>query len=58
MAYYQVPADIIEDGEALLAWARKSVAVALTSQAAKSRPKAACERAAQAGEEGRENADE
>ena len=40
LAYHQVPADIIEDSEALQGWARKSVAVALTSQAAKSRPKA------------------
>ena len=39
MAYYQVPADIIEDDEALHAWARKSVAVALLSRAAKARPK-------------------
>jgi DNA transformation protein len=39
MAYHQVPADIIEDGELLVSWARKSVAVALTSRAAKSRPK-------------------
>jgi DNA transformation protein len=39
MAYYQVPADIIEDAESLVAWARKSVAVALTSHAAKNRPK-------------------
>jgi DNA transformation protein and related proteins len=39
LAYHQVPADIIEDSEALQAWARKSVAVALTSQAAKSRSK-------------------
>ena len=38
MAYYQVPADIIEDAESLLAWARKSVAVALSSRAAKARP--------------------
>jgi DNA transformation protein len=38
MAYYQVPADIIEDAESLVAWARKSVAVALRSQAAKSKP--------------------
>ena len=38
MAYYQVPADIIEDAESLIAWARKSVAVALTSHAAKSKP--------------------
>jgi DNA transformation protein len=35
MAYYQVPADIIEDAESLVAWARKSVAVALASHAAK-----------------------
>jgi DNA transformation protein and related proteins len=39
MAYYQVPADIIEDAEALVTWARKAVAVALTSRAAKARPK-------------------
>ncbi|MEO8016518.1 MAG: TfoX/Sxy family protein [Pseudomonadota bacterium] len=39
MAYYQVPADIIEDNEALQSWARKSVAVALVSRAAKARPK-------------------
>lgn len=38
MAYHQVPADIIEDGESLVAWARKSVAVALISHAAKNRP--------------------
>jgi len=41
MAYYQVPADIIEDAESLSAWARKSVAVALNSRAAKARPKRA-----------------
>jgi DNA transformation protein and related proteins len=40
LAYHQVPADIIEDEEALRVWARKSVAVALASQAAKTRPKA------------------
>ena len=39
MAYHQVPADIIEDAELLVAWARKSVAVALSSQTRKSRPK-------------------
>jgi DNA transformation protein len=38
MAYYQVPADIIEDAESLIAWARKAVAVALSSRAAKSKP--------------------
>jgi DNA transformation protein len=41
MAYYQVPADIIEDAESLAGWARKSVAVALTAQAAKTRPRKA-----------------
>jgi DNA transformation protein len=40
LAYHQVPADIIEDNEALQSWARKSVAVALTAQAAKAIPKA------------------
>ena len=39
MAYHQVPADVIEDGETLIAWARRSVAVALASRAAKARPK-------------------
>ena len=38
MAYYQVPADIIEDAESLTAWARKAVAVALNSRAAKAKP--------------------
>ena len=35
LAYHQVPADVIEDAETLNAWARKSVAVALAAQAAK-----------------------
>jgi len=39
MAYYQVPADIMEDKESLHDWARKSVAVALASRTAKARPK-------------------
>lgn len=39
MAYYQVPADVVEDDETLMAWARKALAVALTSHAKKSRPK-------------------
>lgn len=39
MAYYQVPADIVEDIDAIREWARKSVAVALASRAAKARPK-------------------
>ena len=37
MAYYQVPADIIEDAESLVDWARKSVAVALTLSARRKR---------------------
>ena len=40
MGYHQVPADIIEDAEMLVAWARKAIAVALASRAAKVRPKA------------------
>jgi DNA transformation protein and related proteins len=35
MGYHQVPADVIEDPEQLVEWARKSVAIALSSQAAK-----------------------
>ena len=50
MGYHQVPADIIEDAESLVEWARRSVAVALTAQAAKAaKPrmkKAATKRAA------------
>jgi DNA transformation protein len=37
LGYYQVPADVIEDDEALLIWARKAVEVALASQARKTR---------------------
>jgi DNA transformation protein and related proteins len=37
--YHQVPADIIEDAEALVDWARKSVAVALRSQVKKAKRK-------------------
>jgi len=35
MGYHQVPADVIEEAEELVAWARRSVAVALTRHAAK-----------------------
>ena len=35
MGYHQVPADIIEDAESLVAWARQAVAVALAARAAK-----------------------
>ena len=37
MGYHQVPAEIIEDPELLVAWARKSVGVALASHAAKAK---------------------
>jgi DNA transformation protein len=43
MGYHQVPADIIEDSESLVAWARKAVAVAL---AARARPRAAVKKPA------------
>ncbi len=39
LGYHQVPADVIEDAETLVEWARKSVAVSLASQARKSAPK-------------------
>jgi DNA transformation protein len=39
LGYHQVPADVIEDAETLVEWARKSVAVALASQARKSQAK-------------------
>lgn len=35
LGYYQVPADVIEDAEQLVDWARKAVDVALRSQVAK-----------------------
>lgn len=35
LGYHQVPADVIEDSEVLVEWARKSVAVALAAKAAK-----------------------
>ncbi len=35
MGYHQVPADIIEEAEALVVWARQAVAVALAASAAK-----------------------
>ncbi len=35
MGYHQVPADIIEDAEALVSWAQKAVAVALAAKAPK-----------------------
>lgn len=39
LGYHQVPADVIEDAEMLVEWARRSVAVALASRARKSAPK-------------------
>jgi DNA transformation protein len=46
LGYHQVPADVIEDAETLVDWARKSVAVALRSQVAKATPKRAPKKAA------------
>jgi DNA transformation protein and related proteins len=46
LGYHQVPADVIEDAEVLVDWARKSVAVALRSQVAKAKPKRAPKQAA------------
>jgi DNA transformation protein and related proteins len=40
MGYHQVPADVIEDTETLVAWARQSLAVALAWQAKKAAKKA------------------
>ena len=39
LGYHQVPADVIEDAEQLVDWARKSVEVALRSQVAKAAKK-------------------
>ena len=57
MSYYQVPADVIEDPETLVEWARKSVAVALTAHAAKvpARPKAKAKAKAHANSKTRKN---
>ncbi len=41
LGYHQVPADVIEDAETLVDWARQSVAVALASQARKANAKPA-----------------
>ena len=46
MGYHQVPADVIEDAETLVAWARQSVAIALASQAKKVEKKVPGKRAA------------
>jgi DNA transformation protein len=35
LGYHQVPADVIEDAETLVSWARQAVAVALSAQMAK-----------------------
>jgi DNA transformation protein and related proteins len=44
MGYYEVPPDVLEDGEVLVEWARKSLRVAAASQAKpslrKARPRA------------------
>jgi DNA transformation protein len=46
MGYHQVPADIIEDPDALVSWARKAVTVAMVANVAKARaPKARARKA-------------
>ena len=37
--YHEVPADVLEDAEQLSAWARKSIALALSRAAARSKPR-------------------
>ena len=37
LGYHQVPADVIEEAETLVEWARRSVEVALAAQAAKAK---------------------
>lgn len=39
LGYHQVPADVIEEAETLVEWARRSVAVSLASRARKPAPK-------------------
>jgi hypothetical protein len=41
LGYHQVPADVIEDSEMLVDWARQSVAVARSAQARKAAKKTA-----------------
>ena len=41
MLYYTVPADVLEDGDELIKWARKAVAAAVVSHAEKANKKAA-----------------
>lgn len=38
MGYHEIPADVIEDAETLVAWARESLAVAAASKAKKRTP--------------------
>jgi DNA transformation protein and related proteins len=40
MLYYTVPADVLEDGDELIKWARKAVAAAMVSHAEKASKKA------------------
>jgi TfoX/Sxy family transcriptional regulator of competence genes len=41
MRYYTVPAEVLEDSQELVTWARQAVAVALASEQAKSAKRAA-----------------
>jgi DNA transformation protein and related proteins len=49
MSYYEVPADVLEDAEELASWAKRSVAVALTTANSKARLPAKMQRVAAAG---------
>jgi TfoX/Sxy family transcriptional regulator of competence genes len=44
MTYYSVPADVLEDAEELVKWARQAKAVALASERAKAAKSPAKER--------------
>ena len=44
MRYYTVPADVLEDGQELVKWARQAVAVALVSEQVKAAKKAVSKR--------------
>lgn len=48
LGYYQVPADVIEDAEAIVAWARGSIEVALAAKAMKAKSKGTAKRPAEA----------
>ncbi len=48
LGYHQVPADVIEDAETLIAWARGSIEVAFAAKATKAKSKRTAKRPAKA----------